>query len=70
MSNYRRAQSPGGVFFFTHVTLDRRPILTQAPALDALRSAIKATRKTKPFVIDAIVVSSFFVWGNKARLSR
>jgi len=54
MSDYRRAQSPGGVYFFTHVTLGRRPILTHASALDALRSAIEATRKTKPFVIDAI----------------
>ena len=54
MSDYRRAQSPGGVYFFTHVTLGRRPILTQVSALDALRSAIETTRKTKPFVIDAI----------------
>ena len=56
MSDYRRARSPGGAYFFTHVTLHRRPILTQASALDALRSAIEAARKTKPFVIDAIVV--------------
>lgn len=56
MSDYRRARMAGGVYFFTHVTLGRRPILTQEPSLRALRSAFEAARKVKPFMIDAIVI--------------
>lgn len=56
MPNYRRAMSPGGTFFFTVVTHDRRPILTGESAHAALRHAIARTRQDHPFEVDAIVV--------------
>lgn len=57
MSNYRRAQVNGGTFFFTVVTHQRRPILTNPDARRAaLRAAIEETRAQYPFDIDAWVL--------------
>ena len=56
MPDYRRAFVPGGVFFFTVVTRERRPILQGADILGCLREAIGWTRRRRPFSIDAIVV--------------
>jgi len=56
MSNYRRAHVPGGVFFFTVVTHNRRPFLTNPDALHALRESITDLRKSMPFTVDAWVV--------------
>jgi len=55
MSNYRRAQVNGGTFFFTVVTHQRRPILTDPKSRTALRVAIEETRAQHPFQIDAWV---------------
>ena len=56
MTNYRRNYVPGGTFFFTVVTHQRRPILTSALARSSLRAAFRAVRARRPFEIDAIVL--------------
>lgn len=56
MSNYRRAYVPGGAFFFTVVTHNRRPFLTNADAIQALRESITELQKSMPFTVDAWVV--------------
>lgn len=53
---YRRAFIPGGSWFFTVVTDQRRPILTSPAAVDTLREAFRTVRNKRPFRIDAIVV--------------
>jgi putative transposase len=55
MPNYRRARVPGGTLFFTVNLLERRQTLL-IDHIDALRSAVAATRRDYPFEIDAIVV--------------
>lgn len=56
MSNYRRSRVAGGTYFFTLTTLNRLPVLTEAPVRAALREAILQTRITHPFEIDAWVL--------------
>ncbi|MGE0749182.1 MAG: transposase [Variibacter sp.] len=55
MVRYRRNRLAGGTYFFTVTLADRRSSLLTAH-IDLLRSAVRAIRKTRPFVIDAIVV--------------
>jgi putative transposase len=55
MPNYRRAFIPGGCWFFTVNVLDRRrPLLSDN--IELLREAVRATQRTYPFRIDAMVV--------------
>jgi putative transposase len=56
MSNYRRWLVPGGTYFFTVVTFDRRPILTEDSARQLLRAAIAEVRADLPFEIAAWVL--------------
>ncbi len=56
MPTFLRSVAPGGTFFFTVVTFDRRPILTTPVARVLLRDAIEETRCRRPFRIEAIVV--------------
>jgi putative transposase len=49
MSEYRRTYIPGGSYFFTLKTLNRRPILIQEPYRTALRQAIIDARSKWPF---------------------
>ena len=49
MPNYRRWRQPGGVYFFTVVTYERRPILVWPIFRAALRQAWEATRADRPF---------------------
>jgi len=56
MSHYRRTSIPGGTFFFTVVTWNRRPIFTCEENVEKLRHAFRKVKKTRPFEIDAIVV--------------
>ena len=58
MSWYRRCQKPGGVFFFTVVTYDRRQILTVPKPREFLRKAIELTQAERPFELLAIVLLS------------
>ncbi|MGH8547584.1 MAG: REP-associated tyrosine transposase [Methylococcales bacterium] len=55
MSDYRRYRVPGGTFFFTVNLLERRQDLL-VRHIDALREAVRVTRRQRPFRIDAWVV--------------
>ena len=55
MPDYRRNRVPGGTYFFTVNLLERKnDLLTRQ--IDLLRDAIKQTRRSRPFHIDAWVV--------------
>ena len=56
MPDYRRWYVPGGTFFFTVVTCDRRQFLTDECAKTLLRRAIEEVRKKLPFEITAFVL--------------
>ena len=56
MPNYTRNFIPGGTFFFTVVTYDRRPWLCSDAARSSLRQAIDKVRTNMPFSIDAWVL--------------
>ena len=54
MPNYLRAHCPGGTFFFTIVTYNRRPFLTTPVARKILKQNWKAIQKKWPFHVDAV----------------
>jgi len=56
MSRYRRANVPGGCYFFTVVAERRQRILTDEPVRVALRAAIEKVRLRYPFTINAWVL--------------
>ena len=56
MPEYRRAFVPGGTFFFTVVTYERRRIFDDGRAVDLLRKAFRASKLASSFKVDAIVV--------------
>ncbi len=56
MSWYRRWRQPGGIYFFTVVSYDRRPILVSDVARPLLRGAFEDTDRERPFEILAIVL--------------
>jgi putative transposase len=56
MPEYRRAFRPGGTFFFTIVTHERRPFFADVANVERLRDAIRAVRAERPFEFDAGVV--------------
>ncbi|MCP3921369.1 MAG: transposase [Desulfobacterales bacterium] len=56
MSNYRRAKTGGGTFFFNIVSYRRQKILCDNVLREALRTAIKEVQKAKPFIIDAWIL--------------
>lgn len=56
MPDYRRANTPGGTYFFTVNTYQRRTILTESKVRKALRHAIKQARITFPFKVEAWVL--------------
>jgi putative transposase len=49
MPEYRRNFVPGATYFFTVVTLERRPILTTEIGRSSLRKAIEGVQKKRPF---------------------
>ena len=53
---YRRAINPGGTFFFTLVTEQRRPLLASQESIAVLREAFRSVKAHRPFQIDAIVI--------------
>ena len=55
MPDYRRCRVPGGTYFFTVNLLERR-LDTLVRHIDALREAVRVTRRERPFHIDAWVV--------------
>ncbi len=56
MPEYRRANVPGGTYFFTANTYRRRKFLTDEPFRNALRDGIEMARTTLPFTIVAWVL--------------
>jgi putative transposase len=56
MSDYRRPQNAGGLYFFTLVTANRRPVLTDPDLRRALHDAIIVVRQRYPFTIHAWVL--------------
>lgn len=53
---YRHAFVPGGSFFFTVVTENRKPLLASAQAIAVLREAFRTVRASRPFAMDAAVI--------------
>jgi putative transposase len=53
---YRRAYVPGGSYFFTVVTEQRRRLFADVSNVMLLRQAIRTVMRNRPFTIDAIVV--------------
>ena len=56
MPSYRRADIEGGTYFFTVVTFQRQPVLTDMRCRAALRGAIESIRIRMPFTILAWVL--------------
>jgi len=56
MSDYRRWHVSGGMYFFTVVTHDRRPLFQEASHRKRLRQAIQQVRTRLPFDIFATVL--------------
>jgi putative transposase len=56
MPEYLRSRLKGGIFFFTLVTYDRRPILATDLGLKCLRHAWRETNATLPFHVEAVCV--------------
>lgn len=56
MSDYRRWYVTGGTYFFTAVTLGRRPILCGDMARRCLHAAIETVRKKRPLELVAIIL--------------
>jgi putative transposase len=56
MADYRRADQPGGTYFFTLVTYERRPIFADAAHVGRLRAAAMAVMNERPFEFVAAVV--------------
>ena len=54
MTDYRRADVEGGYYFFTVVTYNRRPFLTDSLARRCLRAAVRETRNLRYFELVAI----------------
>lgn len=56
MPEYRRAFEPGGMFFFTVVTQERRPLFDSKLAVRMLGDAFRAVRQASPFDLRAFVI--------------
>lgn len=56
MPNYRRAYVPGGTFFFTVVTFERRPIFQWEENRALLGRSIRRCKAQWPFEVNAIVL--------------
>ena len=56
MRTYTRARMPGATYFFTVNLAKRHDNNLLTKHVDALRAAIRATKKAHPFLIEAIVI--------------
>ncbi len=54
MSDYKRVKLPGGLYFFTVVTFNRRKFLTSELARNILRQVWQEVQKNHPFDVEAI----------------
>jgi len=55
MPQYRRLRIPGGTYFFTVVTYQRQPFLTDSRCQNILADVIREVQVTHPFTMDAWV---------------
>jgi putative transposase len=65
MPNYRRYWVPGGTYFFTLATYQRRPIFAPPENVQRLREAVAAVRRELPFEFVAGVIlpdHMHFLW--------
>ena len=53
---YRRTYIPGGLYFFTLATENRRKLLATADSIQILRQAFRHVMKNRPFVVEAAVI--------------
>ncbi|NET32993.1 MAG: transposase [Cyanothece sp. SIO1E1] len=53
---YRRAITPGAIYFFTVVTYNRQPLFQAPDTIQLLRQAFHTVKQHHPFDIDAIVI--------------
>jgi putative transposase len=56
MPEYRRMTAPGGTFFLTLVTYERRPLLRAATTVDLLRKTMACVRQERPFALHGAIV--------------
>ena len=56
MPNWRCAVVPGGMYFFTVVTDQRRPLFESADARTILGDVIRECQQSHPFEVRAIVL--------------
>lgn len=56
MSDYRRCYIPGGCYFFTVVTYQRRPLFRDPANIALLREAMRRVKASHPFEVQAMVV--------------
>ena len=56
MPHYRRWRQPGGWYFFTVVTFDRRPLFSRPDVRAALRAAWRRVQTHRPFETFAVVL--------------
>jgi putative transposase len=56
MPNYRRNYVPGGTYFFTLVTFNRKPILTSDLSRGILHESIREEQQCRPFTLFATVL--------------
>ena len=56
MPNYVRTYLPGGSFFFTVVTHQRKSVFVNDATIDLLRNVVRDVRQQLPFTVDAWVV--------------
>jgi REP element-mobilizing transposase RayT len=56
MTDYRRIFLPGGCYFFTVVTQDRRPLFGDADNVERLREGFRRVMAAHPFAIDVVVI--------------
>jgi len=56
MPNYIRRYAPGGTFFFTVITHDRRPLFSSSVARTSLREAVLEVQEKWPFELVATVL--------------
>ena len=56
MSDYRRFFAPGGCYFFTVATYDRKHFLTNASVIERLHDAFRHVKRSYPLTIDAMVI--------------
>jgi putative transposase len=54
MPEYKRVFVPGGTYFFTLVTYQRRPLFASDIARDCLKRSIRQVQQTQPFILPAI----------------